>query len=216
MKSSHMKKISVLCVAAPVCFLLLVVGCVKIDRPSLDRTYYSIDVERKNGVKHTSFPSKNIIVRRFRVSPRYEGKNFVYRRSENIYKTDYYNVFFISPSAMLTEELKVWMNESGLFVNVLDPGSLGSGDLLLEGVVNSIYGDYSGKEPFAVIKMQFFLLDNSSPELPIIYSCNLSKKIPAKDAEVASLVSAMNKGVAEIFKELESGLAAVVAEKVKN
>lgn len=197
-------------------FILLVVlfvvfsGCVKLERPSLDRKYFTIDVKRGSDLEYSGNSDQNLIVRRLKVSPRYEDRDLVYRTGENSFEADYYNAFFISPASMLTQELRVWLGKAGLFPNVLGPDSMGSGDLLLEGVVNSIYGDYAGDSNAAVIEMQFFLLDNSNPDLPIIYSRNFSKRIAVSSTGADDLVRALNKGVKEIFVELESDIAAKI------
>ncbi len=193
------------------CSMLLSSGCVKLDRPSLDRKYYTIDVDRGN-VDAAVSTSKNLIVRRVKISPRYEDRDLVYRIGENSFEADYYNSFFIPPASLMTQELRVWMSDSGMFANVLGPESMGTGEYLLEGIVNSIYGDYTGEQPKAVLKMQFFLLDNSTPDLPIIYSRDFDREIVIKGTGADELVKAMNSGIKDIFMELEKDLAKTVQE----
>ena len=201
-----------------VCLVVLAMmtasACVSLERPSLDRKYFTLDVKRDKSSESLVKSNNNLVVRRVKVSPRYEERDLVYKVAENTYESDYYNSFFIPPASLLTQELHLWMGDSAMFANVLDPSSMGTGDLLLEGVVNSIYGDYTGSTPVAVVNMQFFLLDNSNPDLPIIYSRNFEKDIPAKGSSAAALIQAMNKGVKEIFTELESDLTGVVQKGV--
>ncbi|HAS88343.1 MAG TPA: hypothetical protein DCS48_03435 [Desulfovibrio sp.] len=184
-------------------------GCVKLERPSLDRKYFTLNVAR-SGENNDVQAVKNLIVRRVKVSPRYENRDLVYKVDENSFESDYYNSFFIPPSALITQELRVWMGDSGIFANVLGPESLGTGELLLEGGVNSIYGDYSGAEPKAVIRMQFLLLDNSNPDLPIVYSRDFNHEITVTETGPAALVKAMNLGLNGIFTDLEKDLAEIV------
>ena len=185
-------------------------GCVKLERPSLDRKYYTLDVVRGDKQKNDIKAVKNLIVRRIKISPRYEDRDLVYKVGDNVFEADYYNSYFVPPAALITQDLRVWMGESGVFANVLGPESLGTGELLLEGVVNSIYGDYSGPEPKAVIKMQFILLNNSNPDLPIVYSRDFSREKVIGAAGPAALVKALNEGLTDIFGELEKDLAATV------
>jgi len=207
------KKVITVCLAA--CFLMVAsAGCVKLERPSLDRKYYTLSAARSGQAVFTNGTAENLIVRRIKVSPRYEDRDLVYRVSENGYESDYYNAFFVAPASMLTQELKVWMADSGIFANVLGTDSMGTGEFLLEGVVNSIYGDLSGSSPKAVINMQFFMIDNSNPDMPIIYSRTFNKEVVAKSSSASAIVVAMNKGITDIFSELEKDIAAVV--KVKN
>ncbi|WP_027721410.1 ABC-type transport auxiliary lipoprotein family protein [Maridesulfovibrio zosterae] len=201
-----------------VCVIVLammgVSACVSLERPSLDRKYFALDVKRDKSGGSSVKSKNNLVVRRVKVSPRYEERDLVYKVAENTFESDYYNSFFIPPASLLTQELRLWMGDSTMFANVLAPSSMGTGDLLLEGVVNSIYGDYTGSKPVAVVNMQFFLLDNSNPDLPIIYSRNFEKNIPMKGSSPDALIQAMNKGVKEIFTELESDLATVVQKSV--
>lgn len=206
------KKALAVCFAA--CVLLVVsAGCVKLERPSLDRKYYTLSAIHSGQNVYTNGTVKNLIVRRIKVSPSYEDRDLVYRISENSYESDYYNSFFVSPVSMLTQELKVWMADSGVFANVLGTESMGVGTFLLEGVVNSLYGDLSGSSPMAVINMQFFMFDNSNPDMPIIYSRTFSKKVIATSSSAPAIVAAMNKGFTDIFSELEKDIAAVVGVK---
>ncbi|MFW5497990.1 MULTISPECIES: ABC-type transport auxiliary lipoprotein family protein [unclassified Maridesulfovibrio] len=200
-------KIAVMLVLVALC---AAAGCVKLERPSLDRKYYTLDVVRGDKQKNDIKAVKNLIVRRIKISPRYEDRDLVYKVGENTFEADYYNSFFIPPAALITQDLRLWMGESGVFANVLGTESLGTGELLLEGVVNSIYGDYSGPEPKAVIKMQFILLNNSNPDLPIVYSRDFSRNVVIGSRGPAALVKAMNKGLTYIFGELEKDLAATV------
>ncbi|WP_415718416.1 ABC-type transport auxiliary lipoprotein family protein [Maridesulfovibrio sp.] len=196
-------------------FLLpcLVGACVKLERPTLDRKYFTLDAVRPEIEKKSVPIDKNLIVRRVKISPRYEDRDLVYKVGENSFEADYYNSFFVPPSAMITQELRLWMGDSGVFANVLGPESLGTGEYLLEGTVNSIYGDYSTPDRKAVLKMQFILLDNGDPDLPILCSKDFSREIPVQGTGPDALVQAMNKGLQSIFSELEKSLAEVVQHK---
>ncbi|WP_432735622.1 ABC-type transport auxiliary lipoprotein family protein [Maridesulfovibrio sp. FT414] len=192
------------------CLLIFAGGCVKLDRPSLDRKYFTIDVKRDDSPASQAKSAKTLIIRRVKISPRYEDRDLVYKIGPNAYEADYYNSFFIPPAALMTQELRLWMSDSGLFANVLGPESMVTGELLLEGIVNSIYGDYSQPQPKAVLNMQFFLLDNNKAAIPIIYSRNFSREIPMKGNSADELIDAMNQGIKEIFEELEKDLAGLV------
>lgn len=194
--------------------LVCVLGaCVKLERPTLDRKYFTLDAVRPSTAEKNALIDKNLIVRRVKISPRYEDRDLVYKVAENGFEADYYNSFFVPPAAMITQELRVWIGESGVFANVLGPDSMGTGDYLLEGLVNSIYGDYSTPDHKAVVQMQFILLDNGDPSLPILYSQDFSRVINIKGAGPEALVEAFNKGLESILVELEKGLAEVVQQK---
>ncbi|WP_051676915.1 ABC-type transport auxiliary lipoprotein family protein [Maridesulfovibrio frigidus] len=214
MKRYFLKNACTLCFVSAL-LIVAAAGCVKLERASLDRTYYTLDAVRDRQNATSRVTDKNLIVRRMKVSSRYEDKDLVYQVAGNIYEADYYNAFFVPPASMLTQELKVWMGDSGLFANVLGPESMGAGEFMLEGVVNSLYGDFSGESPKAVIKMQFFMFNNADPNMPIIYSRNFSEEVPIKDQTASALVEAMNTGISMIFAELEKDVAKVVEDVSK-
>lgn len=193
----------VLCLFSGLC------GCVKLERPALDRKYFTLDVKREAAPAAVKC-RRNLVVRRVNISPRYEDRDLVYKIGPNSFEADYYNSFFIPPAGLLTQDLRVWMADADIFANVLGPESLGTGEFLLEGVVNSIYGDYSVTPHKAVLNMQFFLLNNGRPDVPIVYSRNFSLEVPINGTGPEALVQSMNKGIKEIFTNLESDLQKVV------
>lgn len=201
-------------VTSLVLLLVCILGaCVKLERPTLDRKYFTLDAVRPAVSEKKVLIDKNLIIRRVKISPRYEDRDLVYKTGANVFEADYYNAFFVPPSAMITQELRVWMGDSKVFANVLGPESMGTGDYLLEGLVNSIYGDYSTPDHKAALRMQFILIDNGDPDLPILYSHNFSREIPVQAIGPEALVKALNVGLESIFSELEQGLAEVAQQK---
>ncbi len=186
---------------------VLSVGCMKLERPQLDRKYYVIGASRDSQPRERG--SETLVVRRVQVSPRYQDRELVYRTGETTYEADYYNSFFIPPAEMITDDLRRWLGESGMFENVIAPQSLASGGLILEGMINSLYGDFSSSEPEAVVEMQFFLVDNRDAETPSLYSRGFSERVKLGSRSSDALVKAMNKAVAVIFKKLEEDLSAL-------
>lgn len=191
---------------------LFCTGCVKLNRPPLDRKYYVVSVA--GNATQVKGGDKTLVVRRFQISPRYQDNELVYRTGKAAYTADYYNSFFVPPAEMMTEELRRWFAGSGLFKNVIAPSSLASGGLILEGMINSLYGDYQDAHPAAVVEMQFFLIDNRKENTPIIYSRTFKEKIRLNSKNGEELVEGMSKGVENIFSALEKDLSEL--EDVKN
>lgn len=194
---------------------VLAAGCVKFDRPRLDRKYFVTLIKRTSPVFKGG--NETLVVRRIKISPRYQDRELVYRTGKTTYEADYYNLFFVSPSEMLTGDLRKWLGDTKLFKNVIAPTNLATGRLVLEGFVNSLYGDYQGTQPQAVIEMQFFLVDNKESNTPIIYSRNFSERVNLKSEDCSDLVEGMSHGIEKIFRDLEidlSTLAAVRPQKL--
>jgi len=186
--------------------LVLLSACVKLGGKPLDKKYYQINPVRTA----PATPRADGIVlkvRRLSISNLYNTRELVYREKGGLIDSDFYNMFFVPPGNMLTTELRRWLTESGLFSHVIEPGSMVVPGKTLEGVVNALYGDYSGDAPAAVVEMQFFAVDESTADNEIVFSNSYVQRIPLAQAEPQQLVQAMTQAVQTIFTELEKDLA---------
>ncbi|MBG0790779.1 MAG: membrane integrity-associated transporter subunit PqiC [Desulfovibrionaceae bacterium] len=185
---------------------ILAVGCVKLTHDPIHKRYFQIVPERTEKKAATS---KGVIlkVRRLSVSAPYETRELIYRECRNRIESDYYNTFFATPGAMLTTGLRKWLRESNLFTHIIEPGSMVVPGLTLEGMVNALYGDYSGDAPFAVVEMQFFVVDENTAMNDVVFSGDYAQRIPMTEPDPAALVQAMTEGVQTIFADLESDLS---------
>ncbi|MGE4557166.1 MAG: hypothetical protein AB7D07_10110 [Desulfovibrionaceae bacterium] len=200
--------------AAPLlgCLLLVAGGCVNLKKPAVEKRYYRIEAVRSVS-QNASFSPAVLKVRRLRVSPGYDGKGLVYKTGASAYESDFYNAYFIPPSDMLTQELMDWLGAARIFAHVVDPASLVRSDLALEGVVNALYGDYVDGAPKAVLKMQFLLLDESTPERPILFAKDYNREKALYSDAPARLISAQSENLASILSELETDLREVAAKR---
>ena len=80
-------------------------GCVNLEKGYPEKHYFVLDASRDEDISSPD-TGKVLTVRRFRVSPKYEGKGLVYRLEELSFESDFYNEFFISPVSMFTEEIR--------------------------------------------------------------------------------------------------------------
>ncbi len=192
-----------ICIFATFPFL---VGCLNLERRYPEKRYFILDVSRDAGI---SSPDTGTVltVRRFRISPQYEGKGFVYRLADLSYESDFYNEFFIPPASLITEEIRQRLAGSGLFQHVVTPSSHLDTAYVLEGAVTALYGDYSvSAAPKAVLEMQFFLLDETSTSPKIIYQSQYRKEEPLKGNTPDALVKSWNNALKQILTEFETDL----------
>ncbi|WP_319542799.1 ABC-type transport auxiliary lipoprotein family protein [uncultured Pseudodesulfovibrio sp.] len=193
-------------------FLILAVtltmaACVKLGGKPLDKRYFQINPTRSTAQVQTQYDFV-LKVRRLSISNLYNTRELVYRGKNGRIESDFYNMFFVPPAAMLTSELRLWLRGSNLFSHIIEPGSMVVPGLTLEGVVNSLYGDYSLDTPAAVVEMQFFVVDESSTNNEIVFSSTYVERIPMPESTATSLVNAMTQGVQTIYTNLETDLAA--------
>ena len=198
-------------------FLILTVAltataCVKLGGKPLDKHYFQITPVR-SGAPVANGSDQILKVRRLSVSDLYNTREIVYRETGGRIDSDFYNMFFVTPGNMLTTELRKWLGSSGLFGYIIEPGSMVVPNLTLEGVVNSLYGDYSTETPVAVVEMQFFVVDESTADNVIVFSNTYAQRVPLAEADPQQLVQAMTTGVQTIFTNLEKDLAAAPLKK---
>ena len=202
-----MKKKTLLIVIIGVFGLFSVlIGCVNLEKSYPEKRYFIMDASRGEDIS-SSDTDAALTVRRFRVSPKYEGRGLVYRLEELSYESDFYNEFFISPASMFTEEIRKRLAGSGLFKHVVDPSSLLDSTYILEGAVTALYGDYRvNTAPKAVMEIQFFLLHETDSSPKIIFQSQYHKEEPLNDNTPDALVKSWNEALNQILTEFESDL----------
>ncbi len=187
-------------------------GCINLEKSYPEKRYFTLDAFRAEDVTSTD-TEKIITVRRFRVSPKYEGKGLVYRLEELSYESDFYNEFFIPPASMFTEEIRKRLEGSGLLKHVVDPASLLDSTYILEGAVTALYGDYRvSTAPKAVLGMQFFLLQQTDVSPKIIFQSQYHKEEPLNGNTPDALVKSWNAAFNQILTEFETDLKEYISK----
>ena len=181
-------------------------GCFNFNKSFPEKRFYVLSVSRSEG----SLLSKSdavLRIRRFRVSPRFEGKGFVYRKDNLNYASDFYNEFFISPASMIAEEAGKWLTGSGLFQYVINSSSSVEPTVELEGVISALYGDYRNtKVPKAVLEIQFFLVRNVSSRPVIVFQKTYHEETLIKGNSPDALVTGWDLALDQILTQFETNL----------
>lgn len=186
-------------------------SCVKLERQPVDKRFYSLDVARPGEAVPAPKAGAALLVRRLQVSPRVAPRELVYRMGESGWTADYYNLFFVPPADMLSQDLRTWLRTSGLYANVVDPASLLEPTLVLEGNVVGLHGDFSQSPAQAVVEMQFLLLDNAGAERAVLLTRDIRRTAPLAGNSPQELVRALRVAVGECFGELEGALRQIPA-----
>jgi len=184
------------------------IGCAKLEKNYPQRNYYILSITNE----HQNSPSISgsiLQIPRFKISPSFSGREFVYRKSDLSYESDFYNQFFKSPGSLITDEVRKWFTESGSFKHVVDSSNDVDADYTLQGNVSELYGDFrSSVSPNAVLGVQFLLTDSSaSPK--IILQNNYRKEIPLEANSPQDLVKGWNEALRQILGELEHDMRKV-------
>jgi ABC-type uncharacterized transport system auxiliary subunit len=186
--------------------LLVLSGCVSLERSYPEKHFYALELPRD--VKPVNNPGRGAMqISYVRISPRYEGKNFIYRLSETSFESDFYNEFLIQPSSLIAEELAKGLARSGLFEYVMDPSSDLAPNYILEPVVNVLYGDFrNSSAPRAVLEMEFFLRKQVSGKAEILMHRRYAKAVMLQGRSPDALVKGWDEALGEILIDLIADL----------
>ncbi|MBU1039855.1 MAG: PqiC family protein [Proteobacteria bacterium] len=193
--------------------LMLLGSCVKLEQKPLDKRFYALEVARPGAPLGIFASPETLLVRRMQVAPRVSGRELVYRTGDSAWTADFYNLFFVIPADMLTQDLRSWLRDAGLFANVIDPSSLILPGYILEGNVSGLHGDFGAKPAQAVAEMQFLLLKNTAGERSVVMTRDIRKTVPLAADTPAALVLALRQAVSEINAELEAAIRQTLARK---
>jgi cholesterol transport system auxiliary component len=187
---------------------VLLCGCVSLDRSYPEKHYFVLEISR-NG-KPLGDPANGILeVSDMRISPRYEGLSFIYRISEGGYESDFYNQFLIAPAALVTEEVRRGLAQSGISQYVVDSSNQVQPTQRLDGTVNAIYGDFrNASTARAVLEMEFFLTKLAPEETQVLMAKRYSKSVPLTGRTPEALVKGWNEALEEILGSLVADLKA--------
>jgi cholesterol transport system auxiliary component len=180
-------------------------GC---SRPSPVKQTYLLQAPAATQAAVTPRPS-TLKVGTIAVAAPFRGKSMVYREGDLKYESDFYNEFFVAPSAMLTEGASAWLAAAGVFRDVLPASANADGDFVLEGFVSELYGDYrDAANPTAVLTGKFFLIDNSVFSAIPVWQAELRQRVALTSRSPDALATGFNGAWAAMLGDLSRELAA--------
>jgi cholesterol transport system auxiliary component len=197
-------------VALALCLALGALGCSLFRREYPERQQFVLEATPPQPADPPA-QAPVLGVTRFRASPLLAGTSFVYRTSDQIFESDFYNVFWTPPAAMVANTTGKWLRASGLFSAVVDAGSLTPRNYALEGSIAELYGDYRIPEmPAAVMELRFALEDVQRNEPRILFQKDYSLSRPIATGTPAALAAGWNQELGEILTALETDLRAAL------
>jgi cholesterol transport system auxiliary component len=189
--------------------LLVLSGCVSLAKSFPDKHYYALDVTRQ-GEPGVPVSGAVLDVRGLFVSPRFEGKELVYRTGDTRYESDFYNAWFVSPSAMLTQQMQDWLRQARLFEDVVATPSYLDATHMLEGTVTALYGDFrqqGGQK--AVVGIHIVLIEDSPTRTAMVFQRDYQQMVELTETSPDELTRGWNQGLQQIFMALEEDLRRV-------
>jgi cholesterol transport system auxiliary component len=170
------------------------------------RQYYLLEAPRPAAAPAPGSQA-TLLIRPFRMDVAFVGRPLVYRVSEFRYESDYYHQFLIPPAAMLEEKTRDWLADSGLFAQIIPPGSAVEATHTLSAHVTALYGDFADRAaPQAVLEIRFTLLGVPGPEQPTLLAQSYRAAAPISARTADAVVAALNQSLIQILARLEADL----------
>src|SRR4029453_16817948 len=105
-----------------------------------------------------------------RVAAAYASNALVYRMTDVQYVADPYHAFIAEPGTMMGNRIGEWLDRSGMYRTVAQPGSAGSAAYVLDATVTELYGDFRlGRAPAAMLAVQFTLIEQTGARPRMVY-----------------------------------------------
>jgi len=185
-------------------------GC--LSRPALVRQTFALHAAAP---ANSAAPTGQTVleVRALEVSPRFEGRDFIYRLGADLYQADPYAGFLVSPSRELAIALRSGFRSSGAFKDVVEPASRLGSDTALEVHVTELYGDFQKPDQLAAVlsmRLLFFDTGNAQAHQPFLakeYTC----RVPLPQKKAAALVAGWNQALGKTLAEAAADFASARA-----
>lgn len=143
-----LKRIAGFALLAATAFTLL--ACAP-TRPAIETANWLLAPERTGTVRKMQSPFW-LKMGSFSVATPFDGKSLVYRVGDQRYEKDFYNAYIASPSSMISNASRQWLDQSGIFRIAVAQGTSFFPFYTLQATVDELYGDYRGK-PEAVVSV---------------------------------------------------------------
>ena len=192
--------------------LLAMASCLNLSKSYPEKRSFVLDVSSEN---REPVPEATMVLKisKFRVSPLFVGRAMVYRIGELQYENDFYDEWFVSPAALLTQQFHDWLSKTGRFRFVLVGTNHIEPTHLLEGHVTEFYGDYRlSALPKAIFGIELLLLDGLN-ERQATFRRTYHKEVSLADRSPDALAGGLSQAVRLVLVDLERELSEVVVRQ---
>lgn len=174
--------------------------------------YYIIDVDR--GAVAAEFAKDRVLyIKPVKMTSHFRGKNIVFRVGENEFRPTENHEFFSAPEEMFTEQLKRWLQKSGLFSNVVTTLDTPA-DLVLETAITAFYGEKRQQfSPQSVLEMQFFLTSSEDGGEQVLFQTGLRIDVDVASATPPNVVKGWKDGLEELLATVEDDFSGYFSKR---
>jgi len=174
--------------------------------------YYVIDVNR--GAIAADFAKDRILrIKPVQVSSLFREKTIVFRVGANEYQPQLSHQFFSEPQEMFTDQLKRWLQKSGLFSQVVTDADVPA-DMVLETSLTALYGDQREQfSPQAVLEMQFLLMSENTNSIVPLLQTGLRIEVDIDETTPTNVVKGWRQGLEELLATLEDDFSGYFSKR---
>ena len=164
--------------------------------------YYVIDVDRGSVASH--FAKDQVLrLKPVRITSHFRNKAIVFKVGDDEYRAQANHQFFSDPQEMFTEQLKRWLQKSGVFSQVIMDENAPA-DMVLETAVTALYGEQREQfSPQAVLEMQFFLTASGNNTNQTLFQTGLRIDINIDETTPPNVVKGWKQGLEELLATVE-------------
>ncbi|TGL56037.1 hypothetical protein EHQ59_01975 [Leptospira kemamanensis] len=189
------------------CLIFLsLVNCFGVTKTFPEKRFFLIETTDTKQLYPTPKP-RTFLVRKVFISPRFEGKEFVYRKDNVVYESDFYNGFFIPPSHNFREEFSKSLIRSGNFEWDANLHTRLSITHFIEINLSQLYGDFRAKDPKAVLEFEVVVYEDKDSISSPVFRKTYKQQITMEKKDAESLVIGWNTAFSNAFSEMNSDLS---------
>lgn len=183
-------------------------GCVSYP----EKHSFMLNVDRRPKAR-SALTEKVLTVSRFQTASPYENKNFVYRKGDIDYESDYYNAFLSLPGDMMTDMVREWIAKTGIFKYVLNSQDVDDPHYNLEGFVKRLYGDYGQSgAPRGVLELRMALSQKEKGRSIVVFQKEYNEHVPLQGDTPEHLIRGWNEALYKILTAFEEDLGQTVGK----
>ena len=166
------------------------------------KKYFILEPDYSKVIQNSKYFNSIRIVK-LKISPFFEGKNFVYRQGDFNYESDFYNEFLVFPSSAFLECITRWLAESN--TGEVLSNTIYEDTYLVSASVDSLYIDFRNeKSPKSILEIQFTLQKNNEQESLFKKKYSYEGKLEIISPE--EIIKSWNIGLTDILQKFESDI----------
>jgi cholesterol transport system auxiliary component len=175
--------------------------------PYLQRRDWPLEVRRPT-VAPPDTRGRVLLVRSVRAAPGLEARGLQWLQRDGSVHVDFYEQWAVPPAQAVEDDVRQWLADAGLFRAVVAPGSRLNADFVLEGALNIFVADLAAGVGRAALGL--VLLDQRQGATRVLLQKTETAEVRLASDQAPAIAEAMKAAIADVLRQTEAALAAVV------